>query len=110
MSKSPATAHGLGGHSPTSAEEGRLLLVTSLTPDILPCAVRASCAVRARSRRVRGDSREVTRPPQQDATLFPTCDDKRELVIGRDSHGYLALYRYMAEFDTVFVLAVKGAA
>jgi hypothetical protein len=30
------------------------------------------------------------------------------LVIGRNSHGYLALYRYMAEFDTVFVLAVKA--
>ena len=38
----------------------------------------------------------------------PAGDDKRELVIGRGSHGYLALYRYMAEFDTVFVLAVKA--
>lgn len=38
----------------------------------------------------------------------PADDDKRELVIGRGSHGYLALYRYMAEFDTVFVLALKA--
>ena len=35
-------------------------------------------------------------------------DGKRELVIGRRSHGYLALYRYVAELDTVFVLAVRS--
>jgi len=35
-------------------------------------------------------------------------EDKRELVIGRLSHGYLALYRYVAEIDTVFVLAVRS--
>lgn len=34
--------------------------------------------------------------------------DNRELVIGRGSHGYLALYRYVAEIDTVFVLAVRA--
>lgn len=38
----------------------------------------------------------------------PAGDDKRELVIGRGSHGYLALYRYVAEFDTAFVLAVRA--
>jgi toxin ParE1/3/4 len=32
----------------------------------------------------------------------------RELVIGRQSKGYLALYRYVAEIDTVFVLAVRS--
>jgi toxin ParE1/3/4 len=32
----------------------------------------------------------------------------RELVIGRRSRGYLALYRYVAEIDTVFVLAVRS--
>ncbi len=32
----------------------------------------------------------------------------RELVIGRRSHGYVALYRYVAEVDTVFVLAIRG--
>ncbi len=32
----------------------------------------------------------------------------RELVIGRGSHGYLALYRYIAEIDTAFVLAVRS--
>lgn len=35
-------------------------------------------------------------------------NDKRELVIGRRSHGYVALYRYIAEIDTVFVLAVRS--
>lgn len=38
----------------------------------------------------------------------PTNNDKRELVIGRRSHGYVALYRYVAEVDTVFVLAVRS--
>ena len=32
----------------------------------------------------------------------------RELVIGRRSRGYLALYRYVVEVDTVFVLAVRS--
>ena len=31
-----------------------------------------------------------------------------ELVIGRDSHGYVALYRYVAAIDTVFVLAIRS--
>ncbi|MCR4298658.1 MAG: type II toxin-antitoxin system RelE/ParE family toxin [Gallionella sp.] len=38
----------------------------------------------------------------------PANNDKRELVIGRRSHGYVALYRYVAEVDTVFVLAVRN--
>ena len=38
----------------------------------------------------------------------PVPDDKRELVIGRDARGYVALYRYVGEIDTVFVLAVRG--
>jgi len=29
-------------------------------------------------------------------------------VIGRRAHGYLALYRYVAELDTVFILAVRS--
>lgn len=38
----------------------------------------------------------------------PVNNDKRELVIGRRSHGYVALYRYVVEIDTVFVLAVRA--
>lgn len=38
----------------------------------------------------------------------PTSGEKRELVIGRGSHGYLALYRYLEEIDTVFVLAIRS--
>lgn len=38
----------------------------------------------------------------------PANNDKRELVIGRSSHGHVALYRYIAEIDTVFVLAVRS--
>ncbi len=35
-------------------------------------------------------------------------DGKRELVIGRGSRGYVALYRFVVEIDTVFVLAVRS--
>ena len=38
----------------------------------------------------------------------PAYVDTRELVIGRRSHGYVALYRYIAEIDTVFVLALRS--
>ena len=38
----------------------------------------------------------------------PAINDKRELVIGRRSYGYVALYRYIVEVDTVFVLAVRS--
>ena len=33
---------------------------------------------------------------------------KRELVIGRESRGYVALYRYIEEVDTIFVLGLRG--
>ena len=35
-------------------------------------------------------------------------DGKRELVIGRGARGYVALYRYVPEMDTVFLLAVRS--
>jgi plasmid stabilization system protein ParE len=38
----------------------------------------------------------------------PVKSGKRELVIGRGSRGYLALYRYVARIDTVFVLAIRS--
>lgn len=38
----------------------------------------------------------------------PAKNDKRELVIGRRSHGYVALYRYVVEIDTIFILAVRS--
>jgi toxin ParE1/3/4 len=37
----------------------------------------------------------------------PVANGKRELVTGRKGHGYIALYRYVEELDTVFVLAVR---
>lgn len=33
---------------------------------------------------------------------------KRELVIGRASRGYVALYHFVAAIDTVFVLAIRS--
>ena len=38
----------------------------------------------------------------------PVRGEKRELVIGRASRGYVALYRYIARSDTVFVLAMRS--
>lgn len=38
----------------------------------------------------------------------PVSSGKRELVIGRGSRGYVALYRYVPEADTVFMLAVRS--
>lgn len=38
----------------------------------------------------------------------PAPGDKRELVIGGGSRGYVALYRYVPELDTAFVLAIRS--
>lgn len=38
----------------------------------------------------------------------PAANGKRELVIGRRTRGYLALYRYVQEIDVVFVLAIRS--
>ena len=38
----------------------------------------------------------------------PVSADMRELVIGRRARGYIALYRYIEQADTVFVLAIRG--
>jgi toxin ParE1/3/4 len=38
----------------------------------------------------------------------PVSNGKRELVIGRKPGGYMALYQYVDEIDTVFVLAVRS--
>jgi toxin ParE1/3/4 len=38
----------------------------------------------------------------------PIAGKMNELIIGRDAHGYVALYRYIAAVDTVFVLAIRA--
>lgn len=38
----------------------------------------------------------------------PVRGGKRELVIGKGVRGYVALYRYLAELDTVFILAIRA--
>jgi len=38
----------------------------------------------------------------------PAADGTRELVIGRNTYGYLALYVYAAEADIVSILAVRA--
>src|SRR5690606_22552217 len=38
----------------------------------------------------------------------PAGDDRRELLIGRDTRGYGALYRYLPVIDTALVLAIRA--
>ena len=38
----------------------------------------------------------------------PAGDDRRELLIGREAQGYVALYRYLSVIDTALVLAVRA--
>jgi plasmid stabilization system protein ParE len=38
----------------------------------------------------------------------PVENGKRELVIATGASGYVALYRYLPELDTVFVLGVRS--
>ena len=38
----------------------------------------------------------------------PVAHGNRDLVIGRRSHGYIALYRYVEEIETIFVLAIRS--
>jgi len=38
----------------------------------------------------------------------PIKNDLRELIIGHGAHGYIALYRYVPEIDTVFLLAIRS--
>ena len=38
----------------------------------------------------------------------PCGDGKRELIIGRRANGYVALYRYVADLDMVFGLAIRS--
>jgi hypothetical protein len=38
----------------------------------------------------------------------PAKNDLRELIIGHGAHGYIALYRYVPEIDTVFLLAIRS--
>ncbi|MBW6493184.1 MAG: type II toxin-antitoxin system RelE/ParE family toxin [Burkholderiaceae bacterium] len=38
----------------------------------------------------------------------PVRGGKRELVIGQESRGYVALYRFVSDIDTVFVLAIRS--
>ncbi len=38
----------------------------------------------------------------------PAGDDRRELLIGRDARGHVALYRHLPVIDTVLVLAIRA--
>jgi toxin ParE1/3/4 len=58
--------------------------------------------------RLRGIIQAIAVLEQNPLIGRPAEGDKRELVIGRRAHGYVALYRYAAEIDTVFVLALRN--
>lgn len=36
------------------------------------------------------------------------AEDRRELIIGRDARGYVALYRYLPVIDTALVLGIRA--
>lgn len=38
----------------------------------------------------------------------PVAGGKRELVIGKGNRGHVALYRYLAGIETVFILALRA--
>ena len=38
----------------------------------------------------------------------PAGDDKRELLIGRDTRAYIALYRFLPLIDIVLILAIRA--
>jgi toxin ParE1/3/4 len=38
----------------------------------------------------------------------PARRSRRELIIGRPTRGYIALYRYVSEIDTVFILGLRS--
>ena len=38
----------------------------------------------------------------------PVAGGKRELIIGKGNRGYVALYRYLAGIETVFILALRA--
>ena len=38
----------------------------------------------------------------------PLSGDLRELVLGTKNRGYLALYKYAAELEIVFILAIRS--
>ncbi len=38
----------------------------------------------------------------------PVYGELRELIVGKGSQGYVALYRYIPEVDVVFVLGIRG--
>lgn len=38
----------------------------------------------------------------------PAGEDRRELVIDRDSRGYMALYGYLPVIDTALILAIRA--
>jgi toxin ParE1/3/4 len=38
----------------------------------------------------------------------PAGGGLRELVLGRDSRGYVALYEYIESLDTVYVIAIRS--
>lgn len=38
----------------------------------------------------------------------PTSGPNRELVIGRGSRAYIALYRYVEDLDIAFILAIRS--
>lgn len=83
--------------APELTDDFERILEHLLTYEVADAAARMGGIVRAID--ILGENPSIGRPAE--AGL-------RELVIGRGSRGYVALYRYVAEVDTVLVLAIRG--
>ena len=68
----------------------------------------ASHDLESRGQRIAGIIAAVEVLAQNPLIGRPAANAKRELVIGRRSRAYLAVYRYVPEIDTAFVLAIRS--
>ena len=86
-----------------------MLFAAAAAIALIPGAAIAQSAheVRHDQREIRHDRREVQRDLRQ-GRYHEAREDRRELLIGRDTRGYVALYRYLSVIDTALVLAIRA--
>ena len=83
--------------APELTEDFECILEHLLAHEVADAASRLADVIRAID--VLGQNPLIGRPIQSGL---------RELVMGRGSRGYVALYRYVEEVDIVFVLAIRA--
>ena len=68
----------------------------------------AQCEVKDRAARIGEIIQAINVLEHNPLIGRPASGEINELVIGRRTHGYIALYRYVAVIDSVFVLAIRN--